>query len=223
MSRARPITINGETHWFDTGKNHRKATDKQIELLATVEQVEIDDLLESNITQGEVIRRLREALGTPQVIPHWVLEKRQKWRRERAEQPNCRMCGKVGDSSKHHFVNKWILRELSNYASKWSSRKENCIPLCIDCHRDLHYRDNGPVSIAPYLTDAEKQYADRALSALAEERPRLLILIAKGDDSVYEARLAKDWIEGKFEVSAEAKLATSELVSGSVAPLAQVA
>jgi hypothetical protein len=201
MSRARPITINGETHWFDTDRNHRKATDKQLELLATVEQVEdFEDLLESNITQGEVIRRLRVALGSPEVIPHWVLEKRQKWRKERAEQPNCRICGKIGDSTKHHFINKWILKELDNYAGKWSNRRENCIPLCIDCHRDLHYRNNGPVSIAEFLTDKEKRYADRALSQLAEERPKLLILIAKGDDSVYEARLIKDWLEGKFEV-----------------------
>src|SRR6059058_27345 len=82
MSRARPITINGETHWFDTDKNHRKATDKQLELLATVEQVDLEDLLESNITQGEVIRRLRVSLGQSDVIPFWVLEKRQKWRKD---------------------------------------------------------------------------------------------------------------------------------------------
>jgi hypothetical protein len=199
MSRARPITINGETHWFDTDKNHRKATDRQLELLATVEQVDLEDLLESNITQGEVIRRLRVALGELELIPFWVLEKRQRWRKERATQPPCRICDKVGDSTRHHFVNKWILKELEHYTQKWSCRRENTIPLCIDCHRDLHYRNGGSVSIEQFLTPTEKAYANRALNQLAEERPKMLILLARGDDSVYESRLIKDWFEGKFE------------------------
>lgn len=199
MSRARPITINDETHWFDTDKNHRKATDKQIELLATVEQVDVEDLLESNITQGEVIRRLRVGLGHHEPIPFWVLQKRQKWRKERATQPPCRICDKVGDSTRHHFVNKWILKELRHYSQKWSNRRDNTIPLCIDCHRDLHYRNNGPVSIARFLTQQEKEYANSALAALAEERPTLLILLAKGDDSVYESRLIKDWLANMFD------------------------
>lgn len=203
MSRARPITINGETHWFDTDKNHRKATDKQLELLATVEEVDLEDLLESNITQGEVIRRLRVSLGQTDVIPFWVYEKRQKWRKARAEQPPCRMCGKIGDSTRHHFVNKWILKELTHYSQKWSCRRDNTIPICIDCHRDLHYRNGGTVSIADYLRPEERAYAQRALEQLAEERPKLLILLARGDDSVYESRLIKDWFEGKFMVDAE--------------------
>jgi hypothetical protein len=208
MSRARPITINGETHWFDTDRNHRKATDKQLELLATVEQVDLEDLLESNITQGEVIRRLRIALGDVP-IPFWVLAKRQKWRKERAEQPPCRICKKIGDSTRHHFVNKWILKELRHYAQKWANRRENTIPLCIDCHRDLHYRNNGPVSIVKYLTPQEKEFVDRALATLAEERPKLLILLAKGDDSVYESRLAKDWLQNRFAEEEAFPLAAS--------------
>lgn len=222
MSRARPITINGETHWFDTDKNHRKATDKQLELLSTVEQVELEDLLESNITQGETLNRLREALGQ-NPIPMEILARRQAFRKERATQPPCRMCGKLGDSTKHHFVNKWILKELESYERKWSNRKENCIPLCINCHRNLHYRYNGPVSIAEYLTDSEKAYADRALTALAEERPKLLILIAKGDDSVYEARLIKDWFEGKFNIAHAEGCESTDLVSEAEVPLAAVA
>lgn len=203
MSRARPITINGETIWFDTDKNHRKATDKQIELLATVEQVDIEDLLESNITQGEVIRRLRVALGDQRPIPFWVLEKRQKWRKARAEQPPCRLCRKIGDSTRHHFVNKWILKELCHYQQKWSNRQTNTIPLCIDCHRDLHYRNGDTVSIWQYLTANEKAFAYAALDALAEERPKLFLLLAKGDDSVYESRLVKDWLEHRFEGAEE--------------------
>src|SRR4051812_15193181 len=201
MSRARPFTINGETYWFDM--KHAKATDKQLELLAVAENVDLEELLEASNTQAEVLDRLRATLGD--VIPHEVLVRRQKWRKERQRQPKCRICDKQGDSTRHHFVNRWILRELSTYASKWSNRRENCIPVCIDCHRDLHDRSNGPVSIARYLTARERRYADQALSALAEERPKLLILLARGDSSVYEASLVKDWLAGCFEAAREAQ------------------
>jgi hypothetical protein len=195
MSRVRSIQIDGETHWFET--RGKKATHDQIELLATIQNVDLDDLLDENLTQNEVLHRLRNELGV-NPIPIDVLERRREWRAQRQTQPACRICSRVGDSTRHHYINKWILKELSNYASKWADRSKNCIPLCIDCHRDIHDRSNGPVSIAEYLNDEERQFADEALSALAEERPKLLILIARGDDSVYEARLAKDWIEGKF-------------------------
>lgn len=194
MSRARPFTINGETYWFDM--KHAKATDKQIELLAVAENVDLEELLEATITQAEVLDRLRATIGD--VIPHEVLLRRQKWRKERQRQPQCRICDKKGDSTRHHFVNRWILRELSTYSSDWSNRRWNCIPVCIDCHRDLHDRSAGSVSIARYLTSKEKAFANAALEQLAEERPKLLILLARGDDSVYEARLVKDWLEGYF-------------------------
>lgn len=199
MSRARSITLDGETHWFDTNLNHRKATDNQLELLSMVEDIDLEDVLESNVTQGDVVTRLRKLLGHD-TIPLEVIRRRQEWREARRTAPNCRMCDKVGDSTRHHFVNRWILRELGSYISTWADRKQNCIPVCIDCHRDLHDRTGPAKSIADRLTDDEKRFADRALAQLAEERPKLLILIAKGDDSVYEARLVKDWIEGKFDV-----------------------
>jgi 5-methylcytosine-specific restriction endonuclease McrA len=200
MSRARSITLPcGNVVWFDVNKNGKVATAEQLELLATIEtDCELDDLLDEALTQGDIITRLRKALGADP-IPAAVLEKRQKWRAERQTQPECRMCGKIGDSTKHHFVNKWILRELEHYQQVWADRQKNTIPLCIECHRDTHSRDNGPVSIVPFLTEREKAFANAALQALADERPKLLILIARGDDSVYEARLAKDWIEGLFE------------------------
>lgn len=220
MSRARPIEINGEKFWFDTSRNNEKATDKQIELLATVEQVDLEDLLESVVTQGEVLRRLREALGTTPVIPHDVLVRRQKWRKQRSEQPCCRMCSKVGDSTKHHFVNRWILKELDSYERLWADRKLNCIPLCIDCHRDLHERNDVPISIVPYLTDAEKEYAGRALTAFAEQRPKVFILVAKG--TAYESQLLRDWLAGEFDVSAEARVAPAPSLD-SVMSLAAVA
>lgn len=200
MSRARSIELNGELFWFDTNKNSESATAGQLELLALVEHKDLDELLDEVLTQGEVLKRLRTALGTLP-IPDDVLEERRRWRESRQIQPCCRVCGKEGDSTKHHFVNKWILRELSGYTQKWADRSKNCIPVCIDCHRDLHSRQNGTHSVADLLTDEEKQFAEDALQALADERPKLLILIARGSDSVYEARLVKDWIEGRLKVS----------------------
>jgi hypothetical protein len=197
MSRARPIEIDGEQHWFDT--KNPKATDEQLELLSAITGVELDDLLDEVLTQGEVLKRLRRALGIGPIPPQ-VLAAREVWRAQRASQPKCRICKKEGDSTKHHFINKWILRELANYTQKWADRSKNCIPVCIHCHRDLHDRSAEAHSIADRLNDDEKRFAEAALTALAEERPKLLILIARGDDSVYEARLVKDWIEGKFRV-----------------------
>lgn len=202
MTRAKKININGETIWFDTNNGGKKATDKQLELLAIAEDVDLEDLLEASITQAEVLRRLQDVLGA-NVIPHEVLLRRQKWREQRKSAPNCRICEKVGDSTRHHFVNRWILRELDQYETKWADRSVNCIPVCIDCHRDLHTR-NGPAhSIASKLTPEERAFADRALTALSEQRPRLLILLGKGDSEVYESRLIKDWFEGAFDVAVE--------------------
>lgn len=198
MSRARPITVNGQTFWFDVRRNHEVATEEQIELLAVVEDADMDDLFDQSLTQGDVVYRLRKALGEL-VIPEEVLEKRAKWKEERQAQPQCRICAKEGDSTKHHFVNKWLLKELSGYAQKWCARSVNCIPVCIDCHRHLHMRNTGVHSIYPFLTETEKQFADDALSALADERPKLLLLLARGSATVYESQLIKDWINGRFD------------------------
>src|SRR5689334_16595627 len=127
-----PVKINGEVIWFNTSNGHKQATDKQLELLAIVEEADLEDLLESAITQADVLRRLQNAFGT-NVIPHEVLLRRQKWREQRSTAPSCRICKKEGDSTRHHFVNKWILKELDQYETKWSKRTENCIPVCIDC------------------------------------------------------------------------------------------
>lgn len=205
MSRARPIRLpNGETAWFDVTRNHEKATHDQLELLVSICDTELDDLLDENLTRGDVLIRLREALGQGDTIPADVLVRRTKFRAERQALPKCRLCKKEGDSTKHHYINKWILRELADYTRLWADRSKNCIPICIDCHQDLHSRSNGPMSIASVLTDKERRFADAALTALAEERPKLLILIARGDDSVYEARLVKDWIAGLFNVKESA-------------------
>ena len=211
MSRARPIALpeelrdligedgafDGSRYWWDVSRNGEQATSGQLELLAAIEDVEIDDLLDSVVTQGEILRRLRDALGQGPV-PADVLARQAERREARRQQPACRSCGAVGNSTKHHFVNRWILRELADYARLWSDRSRNCVPLCVDCHRDLHQRDDADKSAVRFLTADEVAFVDSALSALAEERPRLLILIARGDAGTYETRLVRDWLEGRF-------------------------
>lgn len=198
MSRARPIECpDRETLWVDTLRNNEKATEEQLELLMTVEAVELDDLLEEDPTQGEAVTRLRRLLGQD-TIPPAVIKRRERLRGERQQRPTCRRCGQRGNSTKHHFVNKWILRELDNYAQKWADRSKNCISLCIECHRNIHSRDEGVHSMVDLLTDEEKGFVEAALQALEQEHPSLLILVGRGDSSVYESRLVKDWIEGYF-------------------------
>ncbi len=217
MSRARPVVLGGDKIWFDTKLNGQKATDEQIELLALVEQTELDDLLDANLSQGEVIERLRNALGQ-NAIPDDVLQRRKEWREERHTLPPCRNpeCGKEGDSTKHHFVNKWILRELEYYAVKWADRSKNTIPLCIHCHRALHLRIGKIKSIVDWLTQEERAFVEAALTALSEQHPKLLILLARGDDSVYESRLAKDWIEGKFKPTEPERVIPAKLLEQAV-------
>lgn len=195
MSRARPVA--GE--WWDMKRSGEQASEEQLELLATVENVELDDLLDADLSQGDVVLRLRNALGENR-IPDSVLKRRERLREARHKLPNCRICEEIGDSTRHHFVNKWILRELEHYARKWSSRTLNTIPICLRCHRKLHLRSEGPHSIVPYLEDREKEFAEAALEAFADEHPRIVVLLARGDDSVYESRLMKDWILGLFRI-----------------------
>jgi hypothetical protein len=77
MSRARSIHFNGEKHWFDTSINGAPAKPNHLELLAAVENIEIDDLLDEGLNQGEVIDRLRCSLGQGGtiVIPAEIVER----------------------------------------------------------------------------------------------------------------------------------------------------
>lgn len=198
MSRARPVTLpDGSEYWFDMGTVKDQARADDLELLASFEDVEIDDLLDESLTRGDVLRRLREHLGVGN-IPAEVEMRRRAARFERQRQPECRICQKTGDSTKHHFVNKWILKELSNY-EQVGARSRCCVPVCIDCHRDLHDRSTDTVSIVPYLEPHERQFARDVLEQLRREHPKILDLLAEGDYSVYEARLVKDWLEGRFD------------------------
>lgn len=205
MSRARYIDLSDDPEdriWFDTHLDGEKAKPAHIEVLALVEDIDIDDLLDGHVTQKEVILRLRNALGQ-NGIPEEIEERRKKWKEARRVAPECRICGKKGDSTKHHFVNKWILRELSEYSRKWSDRSVNTIPVCISCHRNLHEREGPAKSIVEYLNSEEREFAYDALKAFTEQKPKTAWLITLGDDSVYEARMMKDFVVGLFDPTEE--------------------
>lgn len=201
MSRARSINHDGETIWFDTSVNGAPAKPMQLELLAAVENIEIDDLLDEGLNQGAVIERLRIGLDQG-VIPVEVVE-RQRARREAAQsQRVCRAHpgneGCEGRITRHHFVTKWLMKELENYQSY--ARRDRCtIPLCVGFHRDLHMRNTSNKSIVEYMTDEERHFAHKMLSELEEQHPKIMNLLRGGDFMIsYEAQLVWDYDHGLF-------------------------
>lgn len=196
MSRARSINIGGIEVWFDTNLDGTPATTQQIEMLADVQGVEIDDLLDANLNQGQVILALRQAIDG-NVIPPEVLE-RKRARKARAQvQPRCRICEVQGKSTRHHFVPRWIMRELANYDA-YSARSICCIPLCVGCHRALHETNDADKSIIPYLRPHEAHLAIRMIHDLREQHPKIFDLIAGGDKSTYEGTLFRDYLDGSL-------------------------
>ncbi len=198
MSRARSVILpSGDTMWFDMKLKGAHATAEQLELLVSITGEDLDDLLDGSVTQGELIVRLREALEQG-CIPEEVLERQRLFKAMRKLDPECRCCGRPENSTRHHFVNKWIMKELSNY-NEVGPRTRCTVPICIDCHRDLHDRSNEAVSIVPYLTVHERAFARDLIERLRRERPDIFNLLSEGDESVYEARLVKDWLNGRFD------------------------
>lgn len=192
MSRARPVA----GQWFDTTRNGQKATAEQLELLASAEDIDLDDLLDEGLSQGDVILRLRTALGEGQVPPEVELRKRRD-AAARQVRPKCRICEKEGNSTRHHFVNRWLMRELSDYP-QIGSRRLCTIPICTDDHRDLHTYNGSDKSIVPYLEPSEKKFAQKVIQQLFDEHPKIFLLLAGGDPQVYESQLIQDWIAGRF-------------------------
>lgn len=200
VSRARPIRLpDGEALWFNTRLNGRDAEVADLELLAAFEDVSLDDLLDENLTQGDLILRLREALGQGGVPPQ-VEMRRRSAQAERQVQPRCRFCGAEGNSTRHHFVNRWIMKELTNY-DEVGARSRCTVPVCGSCHVDLHDRSSGTdKSIAAVLNEREREFACDLLERLRREHPKVFGLLAEGDaESVYEARLVRDWLDGLFD------------------------
>lgn len=212
MSRARQIG----NMWFDVNRNHQKATVEQLELLAVAENISLDDLLDEGLNQGDVVMRSRQALGEG-VIPPEVLERKRVARQLAAHQPNCRICSQFnwecdGSITRHHFVPRWMMIMLENYVS-YAARSKCTIPICVGRHRDLHLRGDTetPKSIAEFMTDDERKFAQKMLDELQEQHPKVFDLILGGDDSTYEHILIRDYVQGRFRSAASRKEAEEQI------------
>jgi hypothetical protein len=215
MSRAREI---GGV-WFDVTRNGKKATERQLLLLAAAENIPLDDLFDEGLTQGQVIIRLRTALGEG-VIPPEVIERQRARREEMRHEPECRKCGRVGHSTRHHFTNRWLMLLLENYQA-YAARRLCTIPLCVECHRDLHdRRDEQDKSIVPYLKPHEAAFAQKLLTELREQHPKIFDLLAGGTGNVYEARLVQDYLAGEFSKLAASRSAVGEEAGFTEEPVA---
>jgi hypothetical protein len=224
MSRARPVG----GIWFDRRRSGEKATSEQLELLAASENILIDDLLDEGLRQGEVLDRLREALGEG-VIPPEVLERRRAAKEAAKREPVCRICDANdwvcdGSITRHHFVPRWMMLKLENYQA-YAARSKCTIPVCVGRHRDLHLDGDTdtPKSIAQFLTDDERVFAQKMLDELFEQ-------VGKSthewlDTSLtreYDARLIEDFHLGAFRnASAHAGPAELEVQQGMELSLAQ--
>lgn len=214
MSRARPIG----GLWFDTQQNGKACKVEHLELLAAAENISVDDLLDASLNQGELIRRLRAALGEG-VIPAEVLEKMRARKAEAALLPACRICGTngwecEGSITRHHFIPRWMMLQLENYQA-YAARSRCTIPVCLGRHRDLHARDDlAGKSIVPYLTDHERAFAQKMLEELEEQHPKVFKLIASGDETVYEGQLVRDYLAGEFTHQADRSAVRDSALTG---------
>lgn len=202
MSRAR--AVGGL--WFDVQKNHTKATSTQLELLSAADDIPLDDLLDEGLRQGEVIMRLRQALGEG-VIPPEILERKRLAKELSMREPKCRICAAYdwqceGNITRHHFVPRWMMLMLDNYVS-YASREKCTIPICLGRHRDLHLRGDleTPKSIVQFLNEEERKFAQKMLSELRDQHFRVFNLILGGDENTYEYVLLRDYMLSNFHKS----------------------
>jgi hypothetical protein len=203
MSRARDWTHpeTQEVHWFDV---HGQASIRELELLSEIEDIDLDDLLDANLSSREVLFRLNKA---SELIPPAGLTQDKKRREHKVQEPpTCVICSAEGwkcegRMTRHHFVPKWIMLELSEY-EKWAPRSLCTVWVCAGAHRFLHmrYANGTSKSVAKYLGDEEKRMAHMLMSAFREERPRIYALIAGGDRTSYEWQLVQDYRRGIFDV-----------------------
>ena len=207
LSRARdwvhPIT--NVTYWFDAYDS--EATVEQLEALAEMEDADIDDLLDERLSTKAVLYRINDAVD---LIPHEVIEEKRARAQSAPRILVCRFHGEDGECegaiTRHHFVPRWLMLELpEEMYGEYAPRTYCTIPACVGWHRFLHLRNNGngSKSIAPYLTDAEKEIANHLIAALRQERPKVYSLIAAGDRTSYEWQLVQDWRRGLFDVTGQ--------------------
>jgi hypothetical protein len=210
MSRSRPFDFDGERHWFDV---RSKATAAQLELLADVEGIELDDLLDEGLSQRQVLYRLHQFQN---LIPEHVLERRRQREFWQSQVLACRVCSMNGEEcegriTRHHFVPRWMMLLLENYEA-YAMRSLCTIPVCVGRHRDLHLRDESPKTIVPYLRLHERQFAQKMLDELKAQRPAIFELLLGGDENSYEYQLVRDHSLGEF-VSTHAAYELPELAA----------
>lgn len=206
ISRARHWTHpdTNQIHWFNV---YGAATNRELELLAEIEDLDIDDLLDASLSSREVLFRLNKHSN---LIPPAGLERVEKRQERRANyvEPVCRICSVEGwqcdgRMTRHHFVPRWIMVELSDY-QKYAPRSGCTMWICMGSHRFLHRRGNGASkSVAKYLDKGEKALAHHLIASLREERPKIYSLIASGDKTSYEWQLIRDWRRGLFDANGE--------------------
>lgn len=206
MSRARdwqnPVT--GSVHWFDA---HGIPSVRELEVLADAEGLDIDDVLDAQLSSKEVLFRLNKLTDK---IPEAGLN-RVKRRQEQGEPAVCAICSIEGWEcegrlTKHHFVPRWIMLELSEY-EVYAPRNICTTPICLGAHKFLHkrYGNGGTKSIAKYLDDTQKALVHELVTMLRQERPKIYALLAHGDTSSYEGQLIRDFRRGLFDVCGEGK------------------
>lgn len=190
---------------FDKKQNARKATADQLQLLAAVENLPIDDILDEGLSQGQVMRRLAESLHGD-IIPQEVLERRRAAKENAGRQPVCRICSVLGSKcegeiTRHHFVPRWLMLKLENYAA-YAARSKCTIPICIGRHRDLHLSGDldTPKSIGQFMTDDERAFAQKMLDELKEQvGTSTRDWLEAGDPKwAYEVQLFEDHRNGLF-------------------------
>lgn len=219
MSRARPIQFENETLWFDQNKNGQKATSKQLGWLAAAENTPIDTLLDEGLSQGQVLFRLRSVME-PGTIPLEIIERRRQAREAARQQPDCRICSALdlvcdGDITRHHFVPRWMMLELENYTA-YAARSKCTIPICIGRHRDLHLDDDKetPKSLAQFMTDDERKFAQRMLEELEWQHPAMFKFIRQGGKGTYEQQLLEDFDADMFSKASLEEVSHVSRISG---------
>lgn len=211
MSRSRPYDFDGTRYWFDV---RSRATAAQLELLADVENIDVDDLLDEGLSQKQVLYRLHQC---DRLIPEHVLERRRLRALLMDRTAVCRVCqlnGWTCDGSitRHHFVPRWLMLLLENYDA-YAARSICTIPICVGRHRDFHLREQGPKSILPYLRAHERLFAQKMLDELHTQRPAVWALIEGGDEYSYEWQLLRDYAYGGFRSTGRPSTSSKRLTT----------